>query len=363
VTDERQTPEGESEAGSGTGFAATVLDWFDRHGRKTLPWQLDPTPYRVWVSEVMLQQTQVATVIPYFQRFVERFPDVAALAAAEEGEVLALWSGLGYYARGRNLLRAAQLIRERFGGRFPTTLEQVTELPGVGRSTAGAILSLSSPGQRHPILDGNVKRLFARCFAVPGWAGEAAVLAQLWTLAEALLPVERAGNYNQALMDLGALICTRGRPRCNDCPLAQRCLALQQDAVTRYPAPRPKRSLPQRASVMPVIRDALDRVLLLRRPPSGIWGGLWSLPEAPADGDAVAWCRDRLGLHTELLRVLPPRRHAFSHFRLELRPVELRLIEPMSAVRESAPCGWYDAEEWPSLGLPAPSLRVLGELC
>jgi A/G-specific adenine glycosylase len=349
-------------------FADAVLSWFDRHGRKDLPWQQDPSPYRVWVSEVMLQQTRVETVIPYFHRFLARLPDIPSLAAAAEDEVLALWSGLGYYARARNLRRAAGLICERHGGEMPAAIEAVSALPGIGRSTAGAILSLSSLGQRHPILDGNVKRLLARCFAVPGWAGEALVQKRLWTLAAALLPETRPGPYNQALMDLGALICTRSRPACDRCPLQSRCAALAEGDPSRYPAPRPRRVLPEREVQMLVILDPGGRVLLQRRPPTGVWGGLWSLPECPAGEDPVAWCAQRLGLVTERLAGPPPRRHAFSHFRLRLRPVVLRPMpangrSPLTEVRESSGDGWYDGASWPDLGLPAPVLRLLEEVC
>jgi len=343
-------------------FADRLLAWFDRHGRKGLPWQQEPTPYRVWVSEVMLQQTRVETVLPYFHRFLARFPDIPTLAAADQGEVLALWSGLGYYARGRHLWRAARQIRERHGGAFPAEFAAVAALPGIGRSTAGAILSLSSLRQRHPILDGNVKRVLARCFAVAGWSGEAAVQARLWQLAEALLPPQRAGDYNQALMDLGALICTRSRPRCDQCPLSARCIALAEGHVTRHPTPKPRRQLPVRQVQMLVIRDAAGKVLLQRRPPSGLWGGLWSLPECPAEADAVACCEARFGLRTEQPRALPPRRHAFSHFQLRLTPVTLRLCGRLGQIQETTALGWFDETAWPGLGLPAPVLRVLAEL-
>jgi len=221
-------------------FARRVLAWFDQHGRKDLPWQRDPSPYRVWVSETMLQQTQVATVIPYFERFMARFPRLTDLALAEADEVLLHWSGLGYYARARNLHRAARLILDRHGGDFPPTLDEVQALPGIGRSTAGAILSLAR-GQRHPILDGNVRRVLTRYRAIPGWPGQAAVLARLWGLAEALTPVERPGDYNQAMMDLGATRCTRANPRCEACPLMADCLAHGEGKAAAYPHPQPRR--------------------------------------------------------------------------------------------------------------------------
>ena len=265
-------------------FARALLAWFDRHGRHDLPWQRDPTPYRVWVSEIMLQQTRVAAVIPYFERFTARFPDVDALAGAGLDEVLGLWSGLGYYARGRNLHAAARAVCANHGGRFPDTLEELVALPGIGRSTAGAILALAF-GRRQPILDGNAKRVLARYHAVAGWPGESRVGARLWSLAERLTPCRRVGDYTQAIMDLGATLCTRTRPTCLLCPLADGCRAHALGDPVRFPAPRPKRAYPTREKLLVVMRDAGGRVLVERRPPSGIWGGLWSFPEASADLD------------------------------------------------------------------------------
>ena len=234
--------------------ARRLLAWFDDHGRHDLPWQRAATPYRVWVSEIMLQQTQVAVVVPYFERFMARFPDVASLAAAELDAVLHLWSGLGYYARARHLHRAARVVVAEHQGRVPERIEALEALPGIGRSTAGAILSLAL-GQHQPILDGNCKRVLARCFAVSGWPGSSAVLAKLWALAEALTPVARVGAFNQAMMDLGATLCTRTKPACHACPLAERCQALAQDAVGAYPAPKPRKQKPLRAVQLLLIRD------------------------------------------------------------------------------------------------------------
>ena len=273
-------------------FAERLLAWFADHGRHDLPWQRDPSPYGVWVSEIMLQQTQVATVIPYYERFMARFPDLAALAEAPLDEVLAHWSGLGYYARARNLHRAARQAMAEHGGRLPETIDALQALPGIGRSTAGAILSLAL-GQRHPILDGNVKRVLARHAAVAGWPGKAAVQRTLWELAEARTPRRRVADYNQAMMDLGATLCTRARPACERCPVAADCRAREQGLQTDYPGPRPRRELPERQVQMLLVRDPQGRVLLERRPPQGVWGGLWCLPELATEADPLARCRER----------------------------------------------------------------------
>lgn len=342
----------------GAQFAAAVLDWFDRWGRKDLPWQRDPSPYRVWISEVMLQQTQVGTVIPYFERFTARFPDLASLAQAPLDEVLHLWSGLGYYSRARNLHRAAALVQNEQGGRFPTEMESVESLPGVGRSTAGAILSLSL-GQRYPILDGNVKRVLTRVFAIEGWPGDPAVQRRLWALAESLLPPARPGDYNQALMDLGALVCTRSRPLCGSCPLIGHCQAHRLGAQQAFPTPRPRKPLPIRHSRMALLRDERGRVLLERRPPSGVWGGLWALPEIPAGRDLVGWCLQGLGFMAELVEIHAPQRHTFTHFRLELTPLELRALGATRQAAEDGDRRWFDPAQPERIGLAAPIARLL----
>ena len=262
-------------------LAGALLAWFDRHGRHDLPWQAQPTPYSVWVSEIMLQQTQVATVIPYYERFLQRFPTLPELAAAALDDVLAQWAGLGYYARARNLHRAARLVAERFAGELPTTLDELIALPGIGRSTAGAILSLSQ-GQRHAILDGNVKRVLARYHAVEGWPGLPAVQAELWRLAEAHTPQARVAAYTQAIMDLGATLCMRARPACTVCPLAADCAACRTGTQAKYPGARPKRARPQRRAAAVVVLDEAGGVLLERRPERGVWGGLYCLPELAA---------------------------------------------------------------------------------
>jgi A/G-specific adenine glycosylase len=348
-------------------FAAALLAWFDVHGRTDLPWQRPATPYRVWVSEIMLQQTQVAVVIPYFERFMERFPSVAALTAAELDAVLHLWSGLGYYARARNLHRAARMVMDRHNGELPTPMDALTALPGIGRSTAGAIRSLAH-GEREPILDGNCKRVLARCFAVPGWPGRSNVLATLWRLADTLTPAARVGAYNQAMMDLGATLCTRAAPGCAACPLAARCIALQQGAQRAYPAPKPRRDNPVRRTRLLLVLAPDGRLLLERRAATGIWGGLW-VPPALADTEhhrplpdaAADWCRERLGVDIARLEMLPSRRHSFTHFHLDMESALLRLAEAPTRVADAPDAAWVDPAAPGSLGLPAPIRRLLDE--
>lgn len=342
-------------------IAGPLLRWFDLHGRRDLPWQRDPTPYRVWVSEVMLQQTQVAVVIAYFERFVACFPSVARLAEAPCDAVLHLWSGLGYYARARHLHRAAGLIVAEHAGELPTDLVRLQALPGIGRSTAGAILSLAL-GQRHPILDGNVKRVLARCFAVPGWPGRSEVLRQLWDLAERCTPWEGVGSYNQAMMDLGATVCTRTAPGCASCPLADCCIALARGEVAAFPAPRPRRQIPVRETLMLLVRNPAGEVLLERRPPIGVWGGLWSLPECRPGSDPMGWCREHLGAIPARVEMLPSRRHCFSHFLLDIQPVQLDLASAPLGVAEGEHRFWYNPHCPDRVGLAAPVARLLAEL-
>lgn len=339
-------------------FADRLLAWYRRAGRRDLPWQRDPTAYRVWISEIMLQQTRVGTVIPYYERFMERFPDVRALGAAALDEVLHLWSGLGYYARGRNLHRAARLVCERHGGCFPTDFDAVAALPGVGPSTAGAILALSA-GQRHAILDGNVKRVLARRFAVPGWPGTGAVARRLWSLAERCTPYRDVAAYTQAIMDLGATVCTRTRPACAQCPVAGDCDAYRLGQVDRFPAPRPRRELPERHARMLILTDPAGDVLLLRRPPTGIWGGLWGFPELPEGERAGPWCRRRLGLAIDTPREGPAFTHTFTHFRLRITPLYACAQRDTDGAVEEGGALWYNTRKPPPGGFAAPVRRLL----
>lgn len=340
-------------------FAARVLEWFAACGRKDLPWQSDRTPYRVWVSEIMLQQTQVATVVPYYLRFMEAFPDVAALAAADLDDVLAHWSGLGYYARARNLHRAAKLIVERHQGRFPERFEEAIALPGVGRSTAGAILSLAR-GQRHPILDGNVKRVLARWHAVEGWPGNAAVSAELWEHAERHTPRREVAAYNQAMMDLGATVCTRV-PSCERCPVARDCRARTLGRQSHYPGRREKRARPRRRTHMALALFE-GRLWLEKRAASGIWGGLWSLPEFAAEAEIVAWCERRLAVAPVDLERWEPIRHSFSHYDLDILPVAVRLPAASRTLSDGDAGIWYRLSEAPRFGIAAPVRRLIDKV-
>ena len=302
-------------------LAAALLPWFRQHGRHDLPWQQDASPYRVWVSEIMLQQTQVKTVIPYFIRFVERFPDAGALADAPLDRVLHLWTGLGYYARARNMHRAAQVIARDFAGRLPDDLNALVALPGIGRSTAGAIMTLGH-GRRAPILDGNVKRVLARFYGIYGWPGHREVEKRLWELAGRETPQRETAAYTQAIMDLGATVCTRSGPRCADCPLASGCHAFRYGEQQLLPTGRTKTSLPVRRIFFAVLENEQGEILLEKRPPAGIWGGLWSFPEYSSDTELVDWIKTRAVLVSEALTTLPQIRHSFSHFHLDITPVK-----------------------------------------
>lgn len=341
-------------------FAAALLAWFDVHGRKTLPWKSDPTPYRVWVSEVMLQQTQVAAVIPYYARFMARFPTVDALAAADEDEVLHLWTGLGYYARARNLRQCAQVLMTRHQGEFPATLDEVMALPGIGRSTAGAILALAR-GERYPILDGNVKRVLARVFGIAGAPGAAATLATLWRQAEACTPFERVAAYTQAIMDLGATLCTRARPACTLCPFATFCVAAREGRQAELPARKRRGVRRMREATLVVVeraRAGTREVLLARRPAPGVWGGLWSPPEFPSEVEALAWCGERVGAAPPTLERLAVIEHAFTHFDLRLSPIRVREAEPPAVVGEAG-WMWYALDAPARVGLPQPIREML----
>ncbi len=342
-------------------IAPRLLPWFDVHGRHHLPWQIDRTAYRVWISEIMLQQTQVATVIPYFQRFMARFPDVAALAQASVDEVLALWSGLGYYARARNLHNAARRVVDDHAGELPAAFDALAALPGIGRSTAGAILALAHE-QRFAILDGNVKRVLTRYHAVEGWPGDTRVARELWSLAEHHTPHERVRDYTQAIMDLGATLCGRSRPDCARCPLSGDCLAYARGTPQRYPTPRRRRERPCRETSMLIVQADDGAVLLQRRPAAGVWGGLYCFPEPEDDESASQWCRRQLGARRCRDHRLPSLTHAFTHFELTIHPVLVRLESLPAAVMEGEEWLWYKREQSRQVGLPAPVARLLDVL-
>lgn len=343
-------------------FAPRVLRWFDQHGRKDLPWQHDITPYRVWVSEIMLQQTQVATVIPYFERFMASFPDVQSLADAPEDKVLHLWTGLGYYARARNLHKAAKQVCDNHDGEFPASVEALEELPGIGRSTAGAIVALSMDVHA-PILDGNVKRVLARFFAIEGWPEQSAVKKRLWEITEQLTPKKRVAAYTQAMMDLGAMVCTRSKPLCTECPLQEDCAALASDSIADFPGKKPRKKLPVRTTTMLVVCDADNRVLLEKRPPNGIWGSLYSLPElTEANGiTAPDILPAPVALNPEET-ALPTIRHTFSHYHLEISPIRYRTSNKPDAIAESDRWLWYPLDHSLQVGLAAPVKKLLTRL-
>lgn len=344
-------------------FAAALIDWQRRHGRRGLPWQGRRDPYRVWLAEIMLQQTRVGAVIPYYERFVAHYPDVAALARAPQEEVLALWSGLGYYARARNLLAAARIVVQEHAGRFPKDTEDLQRLPGIGRSTAGAIAACAF-GRRAAILDGNVMRVLARCFGVTGYPGEPAVARQLWALAESLLPRRSIATYTQALMDLGAAVCRRTEPRCERCPVADRCVARREKRIGELPVPRPRRALPQKRAIwLVLVRE--HEVLLERRPPSGLWGGLWAFPELPGARARASEARTHslrmFGCEVSTARSLAPIEHGFTHFRLQALPIRCNV----RSVRRNAQAPgrmWLALADAARAAVPAPVKSLLLEI-
>ncbi|MCB5188846.1 A/G-specific adenine glycosylase [Methylobacillus caricis] len=337
-----------------------LIAWQKVHGRHDLPWQDTQDPYAIWVSEIMLQQTQVAAVIGYYQKFMQRFPDIASLAIASQDDVMQHWSGLGYYSRARNLHKAAQIIMQQHDGRFPQHFDAIQALPGIGRSTAAAISSFAF-GFSQPILDGNVKRVFARHFLVEGWPGLPKVEKAMWQIAENMQPEHEMGAYAQGLMDLGATLCTRSRPRCLDCPLHESCGAYLQQRVKELPASKPRKAIPEKQVQMVILQHG-ERVLLEKRPGSGIWGGLWSLPELALDDDAIAWSQQRLHMHgLVLLEPLPQLTHVFTHFKLHIRPQPVMALESPLSLQEP---GW----EWMELpraieaALPVPVRKILQQL-
>jgi len=342
-------------------FSKKVLAWFDVSGRKTLPWQTAPTPYRVWVSEIMLQQTQVATVIPYFEQFMQIFPNIQVLAAANEDSVLHHWSGLGYYARARNLRKSAILVCENHQGAFPENIDDVIALPGIGKSTAGAILSLSMK-QHHAILDGNVKRVLARCFAIEGWPGKKLTLDKLWSISEKVTPKKRAGNFNQAMMDLGAMICTRSKPLCQKCPLEKHCQALAANEIAQYPGKKPTKKIPTKSALMLIAVNKKGDLMLEKRPPVGIWGGLWSFPELLDEGDIDSWLLKNDFCLTGVQLKLPLRRHTFSHYHLDIHPVVLPVAINIGKVMDGEQRIWYKPSQPDERGLAAPVANLINEM-
>lgn len=339
-------------------FQRRLLAWFDRYGRHDLPWQSPRSAYRVWVSEIMLQQTQVTTVIGYFERFMVRFPTLTSLADAPQDEVLHLWTGLGYYARARNLHKAAQVAKAEHGGELPTqSVDALMALPGIGRSTAGAIIAQST-GNRAAILDGNVKRTLTRLHGVPGWPGKPAVERKLWALAEYYTPTARLADYTQAMMDFGATLCKRSKPDCPLCPFNDVCVAYAQGEPQRFPESKPKKALPTRETIMLMLRDEQGRVWLEQRPPSGLWGGLWSLPQFERQSELDDWLANYT-VAPQQQAPFPTLKHTFSHFRLLITPQPVS-CDRLSGVREGGV--WYDVNHPPALGLAAPVKLLLSQL-
>ncbi len=344
-------------------FSQILLTWYDHSGRKTLPWQkqIDDNrvrAYRIWVSEIMLQQTRVSTVIDYFNRFISRFPTVDALAGAELDEVLHLWSGLGYYARARNLHKTARIIKQQFAGALPNQFEQLVNMPGIGRSTAGAILALAF-NQRQPILDGNVKRVLTRFHCIDGDTGKSPIQNRLWQLAEQYTPAQRIADYTQAIMDLGATCCIRSRPLCPDCPLQADCLAYRSGQPTAWPTKKQRSNKPQRITSMLLLSDDRNRILLTRQPAPGIWGGLWSLPQADTRQLLGENCERTLGFVTTELVAQASTRHSFTHFDLKINLFRARIKSVSDGIMEPQDYHWYDPLQPTKLGLPAPISRLV----
>ncbi len=338
-------------------FAQRLIAWQCTHGRHDLPWQ-SADAYRVWLSEIMLQQTQVATVIPYYQRFTASFPTIAALAAATEEQVLAHWSGLGYYARGRNLHRTARIIAEKYHGEFPREFDDIIELPGIGRSTAAAICALAYH-ERRAILDGNVKRVLARYCGIAGWAGDKKVETQFWQQAEALLPQHDIAAYIQAQMDLGATLCTRSKPKCGECPVRSDCVAYQSGRVSELPTSRPRKAVPERHAIFLLLIHGND-ILLEKRPGSGIWGGLWCPPQFDDEDAARDWFL-RNGMSASDGVRLATFTHTFTHFKLHITPLKIQLArKPVRAAQPGSV--WLDVEEALRAAIPTPVRSILNKL-
>ncbi len=340
-------------------FSTRIIAWQKRHGRHGLPWQNSRDPYRIWLSEIMLQQTQVATVIPYYGRFLEKFPALRDLARASDDEVLALWSGLGYYSRGRNLLRAARIVAEKFGGEFPHAFNDILALPGVGQSTAAAISAFAF-GERHAILDGNVKRVFARHFGIAGFPGDKKVEAKLWRAAENVLPKKNIEAYTQGLMDLGATVCRRGRPLCLACPVTDSCIAKREGRSHELPSPRPKKAVPKKSTTMLIIAHE-GEVLLEKRPPTGIWAGMWCFPELQNGASPRDACRERYGLETTPLKPWSVLEHGFTHFRLSIKPQPIAVQKKLSRAAEPGVV-WRSVDDALNAAIPKPVRTLLSKL-
>jgi A/G-specific adenine glycosylase len=342
-------------------FNKLLLAWYKKHGRHELPWQQDKSPYRVWISEIMLQQTQVKTVIPYFNVFMVRFPDIKTLASAPLDEVLHLWTGLGYYARARHLHQAARQIMKKYAGEFPLDIAAVMSLPGIGRSTAGAILAIAT-GQRLPILDGNVKRILTRFHAIDSRTGSAATEKRLWELAENYTPAKRVAEYTQAIMDLGATLCTRTDPDCLQCPVQTGCLAKKTSRQHELPCPRVKKQLPVRKTIFAILENRIGEVLLEQRPPTGIWGGLWSFPECSPEQDIGLWLEKQWGYTADKVEYKTPLLHNFTHFRLAITPVHVMVDSNNQKINDTCQYCWYRPSENKLIGMALPVRKLIQQI-
>jgi len=340
-------------------FAANLLLWFDQFGRKDLPWQQDKTAYRIWISEIMLQQTQVKTVIPYFLKFMDYFPNIHSLATAEQGDVLHLWTGLGYYARARNLHKTAQIIYQQHDGIFPDKLDQLQLLPGIGRSTAAAILSFAY-AQHQAILDGNVKRILCRYYRVKGWSGQTKIQQQLWALIEPISPKIRCAEFNQALMDLGSSLCSRSKPQCLQCPLNNACAAYLSQQTADYPYPRPKKKKPQRKAFLLMISNGSNELLLEQRPQQGIWGGLWSFPQCDTPEEIQLWLDQQHFISHKKINMQTEFKHSFSHFDLLITPVHIQ-IKQHYQIHDNKHFLWFNKQKPLKLGMPTPITKLISE--
>jgi A/G-specific adenine glycosylase len=347
-------------AASAEKFSQQILSWYDKQGRKHFPWQQNKTPYRVWISEIMLQQTQVTTVIPYYQRFMASFPTIIDLANADEDTVLHHWTGLGYYARARNLHKTAKIIRDEYQGEFPENIDDVIALAGIGRSTAGAILSLALK-KHHPILDGNVKRVLARFYTIDGYNGQSKFEKALWPIAEQLTPANGVEKYNQAMMDIGATVCTRTKPLCEQCPIQENCFANAGNVQANYPQKKPKKTTPIKSTIM-IIARLDNKVLMEKRPPAGIWGGLYCFIEAAGEQEVTASLQT-YGLVANKKTKLTPFRHTFSHFHLDITPILIDCsLSTNGMINETAEQLWYKLGAINSVGLAASTCKILEEL-
>jgi A/G-specific adenine glycosylase len=334
-------------------FHERLLDWYDIHGRKDLPWQHDISPYHVWLSEIMLQQTQVSTVIPYYLRFITQYVDITSLASAKLDDILALWAGLGYYARARNLHKAANILVRQHKAEMPFSIDELIALPGIGRSTAGAIMALAHQ-QKHPILDGNVKRVLARYTAISGWPGKKPVEQKLWKIAESLLPEKRITHYTQAQMDLGATICKRNKPLCLQCPLHEDCKAFQLGTPELFPTSKPKKEIPTRQSHWLIAQSNNGKILLEQRPNKGIWGGLWSFPEFDCPINLVSFSKEKLKVNPEEIQHQTSISHVFTHFKLDITPYLVHSSDNYQKIDNNKIFGWYTIRDALQLGIPAP---------